>query len=196
VALRFRLLTPRAVRGGTGASAVCAEEDPGRPPAFDRSAPLTRQNVRHEESSVVVALVAAVMCGCGSEGGGHATASKDTCTELIAAGNLMGPAVSELEQIPNSGADALRFVRDAERATHKALRKLPASAPNAAATKARSRLLSTLQSFSRQLSFATHRIEAGRTYQERSQAYVDAGAEITNINAATAAVISACRPGA
>jgi hypothetical protein len=139
-----------------------------------------------------VAILALVTVGGGCGKGGHPKSSASDCKSLVAATNIIEPAVTEMTGIPNSNADALRRVTNSATAVHTALRRVRATNEKGTVKTARARFLAALTRLSRELDVAGTDLKTGRTQQQKSQGYVDAGAGIGEINAASTAVLTAC----
>jgi hypothetical protein len=140
--------------------------------------------------AVAILALVTVAGGCGN--GGHAKSSASDCKSLLAATNVIEPAVNEMTGIPNSNADALHRATDAAAAVETALRRVRATNGNGTVKTARARLLAALNHFSRMLVVARTDLKTGGTQQQKSQGYVDAGTGIDEINGAQTAVLNAC----
>jgi hypothetical protein len=131
-----------------------------------------------------------VLAGCG---GSHAKSNTSSCKSLNSATlNIIGPAVTEITEIPLSNADALHRVMDAAAAVRTALPRVQATNAYGTVKAARERLIAALKLLSKELAVARTDLKTGSTQQQKSQGYVDAGTGIAKINAAQEAVATAC----
>src|SRR3954449_12785727 len=133
-------------------------------------------------TAVAILAAAAAVGGCGD--GGNPKSSATDCQTLVAATNIIQPAVAEMSGIPASNADALHRVARAATAAHIALGRVRATNENGTAKTARARLLAALNHMSRELVVARADLKTGRTQQQKARGYADAGAGIDEVNTA------------
>ena len=144
--------------------------------------------------AAIAAIFLAVLgvAGCGGSAHQPTAARRGDCARLIAATNVIEPALTEITGIPNSDADALHRVADALTATRDALRQVETTTAQGTTAQPRARLLSALKMLSNQLAVARHDLQTGQTQQARSQGYADAGIGIDKVNGAQTEVLAAC----
>lgn len=142
----------------------------------------------------VVALLglAVVVAGCGSAG--HGSSGTAACRGLVKAANLADIAETDMRGGPLSNEDAARRIADAEKEGRAALRTLQATGGSGAAGTTRARLYAALTLFSRELVVAKSDLRTGRTEQQKSQGYVDAGTGVQKVTTAMRAAVAACPP--